>query len=90
MPSAAAMIRVLSINPTTISVDCAGRRGILRVPSLKRIGRRQAIHATPSKQHASAATSAVATSAIANPKTSSIRLPPYPQASEHDASYQAP
>ena len=53
MPSAAEMISVLSISPTTISVVCALRRGMLRTPSLKMTGRRQATSATNSRQSAS-------------------------------------
>ncbi len=53
MPSAAVMISVDNIKPTTISVVCAFRRGILRTPSLKITGRRQAINATTARHSSS-------------------------------------
>src|SRR6476469_1125720 len=51
------MISVESISPAIVNTVCALRRGILRTPSLKITGRRQAIHPTVSRQTPSSATS---------------------------------
>ena len=64
------MMRVESINPTTINAVCALRRGILRVPSLKMTGLRQATHATVRRQRPIVAISTIMMVFIGIPKTS--------------------
>src|SRR6478609_9020482 len=70
------MISVESISPTIVNTVCALRRGMLRAPSLKITGRRQAIHPTVSRQITSNATSATMIVVSDMPNSSVIGTPP--------------
>src|ERR671912_1182552 len=72
VPTAAAMIIVESISPTTIRIAPARRRGMLRTPSLKMTGRRHATHATERRHRESRAIRVSMIPVIGTPKISSM------------------